>query len=328
MIKKLARILVATLYICSLLVFCFLPAQPVKAVGTLAIDNAKVFSSVIQNNDWLVCIYYNNEYDPPYPTGLASEYFDIIFDTTGVDFKVPQADWGYKPIWIYISPTNASTLTWKAAYDVTVLGKPSKYALPLPTDTYNLVVGDWLGTDPDALVAWVRTTAQDMTTYYGKDYYTETYGGTTFPVGEGILTPLGSKAFLDGMPGLDSLHPELFVAGGSDTTYGDVTFNKTYENSLDWETTMGTGISDIANDTGTLFNLSGRMITAFITFLIYCGLAAMAFKAVPEPQTGIILALPVPFFGFWAGFIDLAIAGVIGGLIIMLTVYLLWIRGS
>jgi hypothetical protein len=328
--RKLIRLILATLYICSLLAFLIIPSQPVSAAGVCDVIGAQVFSSVVQDNDWVVCIYYSNEWNPPFPTGTASNYFDIILNTTTIDYKVPQADWGYKPTWLYVNPTNAASLTWKGAYSIDVVGKASQYAAPVPSGTYALQAADWIGSNLNLLDAWVRTTAQAMEVHYGAgfDYYTESYGGTTFPASEGVLTTIGAEAFLKGMPGLDNLRPGLFIGGGSATKYEGKTFGKAYENTQDWEVAVGTTISGITNDTGTLLNLSGKMIAALVTFLLYCGLAAAVFKAIPEPQTGIILALPIPFFGLWAGFIDLAAVAVIGAIVILLFVMVVWIRGS
>ncbi len=326
--RKLARLIIVTLYICSLLAIFCVP-QSVSAAGTLEIADAKVFSAIVQPDDWIICVYYNNEWSPPYPQGTASEYFDIYFDTGTTRFKVPQADWGYKPLWIYISTANAANLTWQGSYEIVIEGNPNKYAPSIPSTSYELQPEDWLGSNLNLLDNWVRSTAQAMELYYNLDYYTEESGGVTYPTGEGILTQLGSSAFLKGMPNLDAIRPNLFgVAGQEATGYERRTYGQPHQGTLNWETTMGSDIASAANSVGGLVNISGRAVAASICFLVYIGLIFKILTLYPDPAAAAVSAVPVPLFGLWSGIIDLAVAGVLSSLIILLAVIIFWIRGT
>lgn len=325
LIRKLVNLLLASLLASSLFIFSVIPVQ---AAGVVDIVGAEVFSSLFQPNDWLICVYYSNEWNPPYPTGVAAEYFDIELDTGGINAKIPQPDWGYKPTWIYLNPTITATLTWESAYDVNVIGKLSKYTAPPPSGTYALQVADWKGTSLIALDSWVRTTAQAMEIVYALDYYTESYGGETWPAGEGVLTPLGSDTFLKGMPGLDTIRPNLFTISGGAPGYQGKTFTQPYQGATDWEAAVGPDITDIMDTGGTLVNLSGRAIAAIISFIVYILVVGSIVSKIPEPQFAVIAALPIAFFALWAGIIDWVPVLVISSVIVVLFFAIVWLRST
>lgn len=332
-LNKLTKLILATLYICTLLGFLFLPnPQPVSAAGALTVDSAQIFQNVKEEGDWLICVVYENEWNPPFPAGLALAYFELtLYDGANDVAKIPLPAWRYKPAWIYLSPAEAAGLTWgDVAYEIHMQGKASQYAAPVPSDDYAIQAADWKGTteNKQLIYQWIRDTAVLMEADYGLDYYTEEYGGRTFPVGEGILTVLGAADFIRGCPDIDLLCPDVFYEVSGESAYTEKVWTDAYGGTLDYTTALGADIGTLADDTGTMVNFSGKGILATITFVIYVIALGIVISRIPEPSVALGGCLPIPFFGLWIGVVPLAVAGVAAGIITLMFVMSLWIRAS
>ena len=307
---------------------------------TLEIVNVKVFSSTMVDGDWLIAVHYKCEYTPPYPAGNPEDYFYLSFNATaGGDAKVAMPAWGYKPAYIYLSPTVAGGFTWgDSSAVVSIVGREDFYGVTPPSYDYELLYNDWKGANLFQLDAWMRGIAQDIEDYYSVDVYTEVIGDTTLPAGQGVLTTTGGEIFLEGMPGLDELRPYLFYAVVRELIMPEGEWTQEYQESLDWAAQVGPDVADVANTWAAVFNpdfdpenpegVSGQLLLGVIIFGFYVVGVGWGVTKTGEPAIATGAAVPVLLYGWWLGVIPLAIAAIVGALLTMITVWIIFWRGT
>lgn len=296
---------------------------------TLEVIDVKVFSSVMQDGSWLFLIHYKCIVPPPYPGEVASEYFNIVLKdgaTSIAQIKLPA--WGYKPASLYLSPTVADTLTWgDSDIKISIEGNADQWA-SAPSYDYTLLPTDWLGADLFWLDEWVRDIAQDVETYYGIDVYTETVGDVTLPTGEGVLTQTGGDIFLLGIPGLDELRPHLFYVVVHELEAPTGERARTYEETTTWETEVGPHVASVLNTWGGLVNLDGYMFGGLALFAIYIGIVGIGLYKTGEPAIATALAIPMLAGAMYLRLIPFALMAIVGIILLIMTVWLIWLRST
>lgn len=296
----------------------------------LEIVDAKVFSSGIEDGDWYVVVHYKNIRPPEYPNEDPEGHFSIQFmDDTLVVAQVQMPSWGYKPAAIYINPVTASAMAWgDSDFKVRIYGNPDQFS-PSPSAEHVLVPTDWVGSELFWLDEWVRDTADLMETYYGEDFIATELGGTTFP--DGVLTYLGGQIFLDGMPGLENVRPNLFYVLVRSPEWEDSEYPHQYQESLDWETQLGTQTAEAIGGMADVFGINGRLFGGIGIFVLCVGMIGIfaASKASTFGTLGaILLIIPVFIMGAWLDLIPIALIAVLSTFAIFMLVWILWLRGT
>ncbi len=299
---------------------------------SLEIMDVKVFSSVINNGDWLFCILYNCAVPPAYPAQNVTKYFNLYLWDSDAGTPVGQTKlsaWGYRPAALYLSADTASDLTWGSGYySINIEGNADNWDTP-PTVEYFMEPTDWVGADLFKLDNWVRETAQLIEAYYGVDIYTETVGDTTLPESEGVLTPTGSEIFLQGIPGLDAVRPYLFQATVNEPEITNPEANPVYEEEVTWEEQVGPEIAGLFNTIGGLVNLDGRVFGGAMVFLVFVGFVGIgvATKGVPS-IIAVACALPIALGAWYFRLWPIQIAAALSIIVAMIMAWLFWLRST
>ena len=107
-------------------------AVPVFAISnpdSIAIQSVKVFQNIFEDGDFLVFVRYDVNYsaDPDEP---ADETFLVnLYDTDGTTllYQRPLNYYDLNIVSIYLTPAQASGLTWEGAHVIKVMGNPSVF---------------------------------------------------------------------------------------------------------------------------------------------------------------------------------------------------------
>ncbi len=297
----------------------------VQGEPTLEIVDVGVFSSVMQPNDWYFCILYNVQTPPAYPNLDPGLWYSItVYDNANALARISLPSWGYKPTGIYISPTLASTHVWGGATFTVEIEGSTRWAVP-PAYTYTILPTDWLGSNMLTLDSWVRTTAQAIETYYtGSDLYTESIGGVTLPVGQGVLTPDGGEIFTVGMPGLSEIRPDLFYYGSK--TPSLTTTPGTHAGEPVWSTQVGPTIAGILTSWGSIFNINGQTFGGTMVFVLFIGCVAVGVATKETPSIiALVVSLPIALGAWYMGLWPLALAAVLSIMVAVVAFWHFWL---
>jgi hypothetical protein len=266
----------------------------------------------------LIVCEYINEYVPYYPDYYPSRYFDIQLrsaDGATVLAQTVCKAWGDRPGSIYLSSDTASSLTSGSLYRVYLngdfTGSPSTY--------YTLQTSDWRGTDLAWLDTWVLLTAHHMESYYDLTL-------TTYLAGGEALNTEGGVLFMNGVPLLEEVRPDLF---------SEILYIPGYEpgsgtegwSSTSWETQVGTDVATAANNIGTILGMTGQRAGGLVIMAIYIGLAVFLLPR-GHSVAGMIAAAPLFFLGVWLRLIDAVFMGVMLSILVLFIVYHFWLRNT
>ena len=295
---------------------------------TFEILDAAVFPSVFEEGDRYITLLYNCMVPPNYPGEDSTIYFSIVLFDGATEFaKIPLPAWGYKPTAIYLSANAASSLTWGS----------SSVGLALDENggdmeaTYMLQPGDWAD-DIWELDSWVRATAQEIEDFYGVDIITNTIpkadGNITLESGQEVLTSLGGDIFQTGMYSLDELRPHLFYMLTYSPEMPETAFTREYEETLDWEDRLGSEVVDDMNAAAAVVNLDGKTFAALGLFGGYIAIVGIGVWRVGSPAIPTGAAIPFLAGGMWMGLIALAVGAIITLLMLVLTVWIIFLRST
>lgn len=114
------------------LLLVLMPTHPVLAVVNptdTSIMAAKVFQNIFVDDDWLVFVRYDVNYETD-PDESADETFLVaLYDTDGSTLLYQRAlnYYGHNIITIYLTPAQTADLTWGNEYVIKVMGNPSVF---------------------------------------------------------------------------------------------------------------------------------------------------------------------------------------------------------
>ena len=147
-INKRGRSKALLLLLPVLLALLVVPA--LAAVNDFSVDGANVYSSYIEDDDWLIVVKYKNVLEPYYGNDTSQNAFLLQLvdtDNTTVLAQTPLPAWGYRPGSIYLSADTVASLEWGANYTIKINGTANE-------THYNLTAADWRGSNLVSLDDW------------------------------------------------------------------------------------------------------------------------------------------------------------------------------
>jgi len=285
----------------------------------ISVDSAQVFTGFLETDDLLFVLNYQNTYTPYYPTDDPARYFDVQLTNSAGSTVLAQTvcrAWGNIPGSIYLSADTAASLTLGSAYRLYVYGVVDGD----PNDYYHLTVADWRGDDLSYLDSYVITMAHTMAEYYDTPM-------TTFTGTNEVLNDEGAILFSIGIPGLQLVRPDLFLATAQIPEYNPQEWTDAFEGATDWETQVGPTVAGILTAGGDMFGIDGKGFGVFFLLGLYILIAAGAGANKVDATVIIALSFPILALGAWLRVIDIVIIAVIGAIAVFLFIYsLFWSR--
>jgi hypothetical protein len=325
---------------------CVLPRLSVEYVlGDLgepeekSIEGLWVFSNYLETGDVLFVFRYKMVY-PGVSGEDAGDFYEVqLLDDDGeIIYKGYLPGWDYRPGSVYLEP--GSGIEWGGGvldheYTVRIVGDEDVFATP-PFVEETTDYSSWKGSDLSVLDRWVLyESVPDI-----ESYYTQTTGSevdlVVTPYDSPKLNAVGAAMFLEGIPELDSVRPDLFSFVESDLGY--VSDTTEVEDLGEWDR-LGTSFTETFEDVGVIvFGLesptgeeaenAGKAVAA----MCFGGMALMVIGAVVlktgNPSAGAISALPIVIFGAAVGvypMVLLAMAGVLGLVVLW---HQLWLKST
>jgi hypothetical protein len=264
---------------------------PTESGGILQMGggNARVFYNYIVSGDMLFTAEIVNTYTPYYPTQSPKEYFTIQLidtDNTTVLAATPQQDWGDKPVSIYLNPTQAVTITPRAAYSIRL---QANFASNV-TAQYTLQPSDWKGYDLTKLDDWCVYVALDMQTYYGGSGYV-----TVLTDRKLAITDAVGGYFTTGIPGIGQRRPNLFTTSQQSPAFNAGVSLLPVDNTTAYTAYVGTTISNDAAVFAVPFGLTGRDMLAGGMALAMLGVVATGTAAMGGFGALGLFLISIPF---------------------------------
>lgn len=267
----------------------------------------------------------------------AGEAFSFqLLDTNGTAIlaQVPLNDYGAKPISIYLSANQVSTLglTVGEANIIRIIGNPTIF----PNGNGNNVTavlggGDYvdqlLGNNggiptSDPLRNFIILVMQDIQVYDGVTTYLTTVGGYSY------LTTTGGNIVIAGIPGSDTFCQIAFQAAVANVAGDTPTSTGAYASSLSplsqWGSTAASGLTNLGIYLGIGQVLAGSVVFMFLVILL-------GIWVYVQTQSGLATLLIIggmPFIGGMLGLVPLGLAFVVAIVLVMLLGFFFFARGA
>lgn len=286
-----------------------------------SIISSNAFTGYLESGDLLVTLEYVNNTSPYANTTDPTNYFVIQFlDTDGstVLASTPMPAWGNKVGSIYLSANSATSISSGGAYYVKIIGT---YADP-PNQEYTLTSADWRGDNPIYIDKWCLNAAYDIESYYelsGDDALVVMITGR----GE-VLSNAGGALFVQGIPYLDIVRPQLFAYRDVYVAGEAYTGTNEYDANLDFEAEVGTDIYTDMTAFGGLFGVSGSTFAAFGLGLAVIVLFGIILGAGGVVAGGILSTFGLFMFGNEYGFLAIQWTLVVAFMLIWLAMAVFW----
>lgn len=284
---------------------------------------ANVFEDYLVDGDWLIVIETINSYPVYAESADVSRYFNVqLLNVAGTAVlgATTLKDWGYAPCAIYLSPTSVIPLTSGSAYIIKMIGT----FIGNPSTTYVLTAEDWAGGDLRYLDQWCLKTAKSMNDYDGN---TTTVPYTTkTSVGGEVLTTYGGGDFIDSIPMIMSVRPDLFETSTTIPDYEVGTATNAYDTAHDWEDQVGVIIEGDAAAFGTVFGITAKQFLQLGVWLAYIGAMLFIFASKQGAETVFVglMCIPILLIGLNFRLIEFYIIGVMATLAVLLFVVKMW----
>lgn len=260
-----------------------------------------VFQDVLETNDWLVCVAYENK-APPYYGGDIENYFRLQLwdnDNNSVVGETVLRNWDAAPASLYFNAAEAGDMMWGGNYSVRI------------TATYggNFYVDEviqeqnWYGSSLDWLDKWCIANAwwMGVENKNDKEYYVVGTGGGW------VLNEYGMTLFNQGIPGLgeargEYLYESFLVGEGVALPYTGTPDNQ-LQTKYSWTTQLGATLVDALDDFGTPFNVGGKQVALAVVLALYVATVGGSFP-LGHGTAGAVAGFFIILIGMIAGVID------------------------
>ena len=294
-----------------------------------------VFQNVYESGDWLFVgeSYIHYVATPTDYTSEEAFSFQVI-NTDGVTvlYTTPVLEYENYPVSIYLTPTQASSLTWQSAYYVRLTCNPAIFGAPIEgvnMRTHALQASDYItdsptGTSPLALRLFCIHVAEDMeandTPPAGSEYIVAVQGVE-------YLTAIGGTKFLDAVPGLNLFVPNLFQLTAGVIEEPTLEPTETYASSLTVRNQLGNTIADGVQNLGVALGMSTTMAGGVLLILITLVVCGYAYVKTQSPLVPDAIAIIMPLLGAYLGLVPLALAFTAAIAIVVVSGYYFFTRG-
>jgi hypothetical protein len=307
--------------IVGILIILFTLGSPVLAIdytpSAIKIWDVDVYANAVETGDMIFFVDFTITYALPLPTEPISETFFVrLLDSTGVEVTnvVPYAffDNGYNRgiAVMYFNATAALSLTWGGSYSMKLAGNPSATwtgTPPIPfspsVTTFNWKPTYAVSTQRGLIANKILAYASTLTGVWADvDYVLYTTQS-----GKGYLTSVGQAYFSIVVPYLTT------IAGNILQNYQVTpTIIKRDTSGTSWQTSIDAYTHDTVFEKprlylGTLFGVSGRMVTGTLWLVAMLFIIYKASKMVNSYKPAMLLSFPLLVFGCLVGWMPVLV---------------------
>lgn len=308
------------------LLMVLLNATPVYAMDepdSVSLHDIEIFEDLLVTGDFMAVVPYETPFTTQPDDNIDETFTFRLMSTDGATelgrvLATPAYTGGYGSG--IVSFYFESGMTWDSAYIFRVQENPAFYPSP---QYWDFVIGvSNYSTSSDqsaALKAKIIDTAEYLGPEFSEDLLTTSEAGTT------VLSTAGELYYLQAIPALQSMCPELFSVQLENPDYTKRTWSYTIATTLQTKY-AGTFIEDFMTGYAGLFSMQTSSAMNFISVILFIVLILVStwkFKATMLAGfvDGYALLLLLMLNGFfsmiWAGFMAF-ISVLIGGVVLFL----------
>lgn len=252
----------------------FLFAGPSLAIGnpdTISIGDAYVFRDVIEEGDQLYFVRYDVSYDPVPEEDPEDTWQVALYDSLGELIATrPLNYYQHNIIAIYLTASQA--LEWGEAHLVRVMGMPSVFGtLVEGTNMRTRTLGPGDYEEAEFLGGIMLTQAGILEDDWEIDLLDS----------EGLLNTTGSTFFLQAVPGLSAMVPEIFSVTSSQVNPDYTSYNQTYREDL--RNNAGDRVQDVLDGFTAIVPVSDDWMSFWLIILGFCIFAGVIFSGLGNP---------------------------------------------
>lgn len=316
-----------------IIVICFCPAGVVSATtpSTFTIVSAQACRSLIENDDFLLVVYYDINYTVGQPPQSAAEYFHFKLLSTDGETLIstakpyPYQNNGYdRGIVSFYFPADDAP-TWGDPYVIKIGENPLYYSGEITPTTYTLNSSDYSAfTDQDdnrtLLGEYLIYLASDLEVNWGFEMLTEGSSGV-------VLNTTGESYFTGSITGIKFMCPDILLtfSGKPDYTPDDWDTYQAdeYANRYD-----GTWFGDTLDGLGDFLGVPGQIATSMIMLIIIAVLFAFSQRIVHTTTPALIASGNVLICSFIMGFVSASIMAITVFVFVLFIGYILVFRNG
>lgn len=320
---KLLRILISLIVALAAVLVIAVPALALEEPTTVSLDDIAVFGALIEDEDFLAVVPYNIAFtSEPEPNIDATFIFRLLSPDgsteNGTALAVPayNGGYGYGVVSFYFS----SGMEWGEAYIFRVQQNPTYY----PTAQYwDFTIGESNYSTASDQAAALKAKIVDSATFLAPLYEVNLLAKSE--AGSTVLSTYGELYYLDVIPQLNTMCPNLFSVQLENPDYTQRTWDTAFAENLETkyeDTIFGdfmTGFAGLfSSDVSTTMS-----ILSLIVFAILVGLSVYKFKgtmlsAFIDGYALLILLMLMGFFSMIAAGGMAFCSVVLGGIILFL----------
>lgn len=255
-----------------------------------------VFRHILETSDWLLLVDYNIDY-ASLPTEPATDSFilRVMNGSTQLGTNVPYAyntkgyNEGLISIYLTAAQFTSQSMTWQAAYNVTISGNPGLFNVSSPTfpiETHTLTTTDY---DTAASMTEARTNLGNYVIARGQEYHLVwtqiTDELVSNPALGAALTSAGESYFTGAIPGLRNMAPQIFAVIATPAAFPTAvtgvsslqacanpnTTNCDFPDELAHKYDGNQAVDDFLDGVGELLGGAGRAVVGMVVTFILCG---------------------------------------------------------
>lgn len=294
----------------------------------------QVFQNLDEDGDMLfVAETYIHYATPPTDYACSQAFLFELLDTDGttVLYATPVLEYENYVTSIYLTATQAESLTWGSAYSVRLTGSPSIFGTPTEgtnQKTASLMESDYIddtpaGTSVTGLRIFCLDVAEDLE---ANDDPTDDYIITV----EGVdyLTTTGGNIFLAGVPNLNVYCPTLFQTTSGPIELEDVGETGAYAETRDYRQILGETIGNGISNFGSWMGMGDTMAGIAVMFGIILLVCGYLYIKTQSPLVPDAIAISLLLLGGYLGLVPLALAFTVTLFIAIITLYYFFTRGA
>lgn len=261
----------------------FLFTAPSLAIGdpdSISIGDAYVFRDVIEEGDQLYFVRYDVSYDPV-PDEDPEETWQVALYDSSEDLVATRPLNYYQHNIIAIYLTAAQALEWGEAHLLRVMGMPSVFGtLTEGTNMRTRTLGPGDYEEAEFLGGIMLTQASILEDDWEIDLLDS----------EGLLNTTGSTFFLQAVPGLSAMAPEIFSVTSSQVNPDYTSYNQTYREDL--RNNAGDRVQDVLDGFTAIVPVSDDWMSFWLIILGFVIFAGVIFSGVGNPGWACIGGFP------------------------------------
>jgi hypothetical protein len=271
--------------------------NPVANPTNISIINAEVFQNLWVTGDQLYFVEYNIGYGTPPSQPASATFFMGIYNGTSLLSSIPLNYYATNIIALYLN--NASALTWGSSYTITIAGNPAYFptlVMGVNETSFGLSSSYWVST-PGAICDYVATLARSLQTVWGITLLTST----------DLLNSVGSTTFLEAIPGLATICPNIQSTSVVYPTVAPPTYNTSGSIQPSMTGNEPTNLINAFNGIGNWLGFPGQVVGAVLGFGLFLLLAGRLYVATGSQVAAVLLGLPFLMYLFLIGVIPIIV---------------------